>query len=125
MSPWTKNLYVMDAYGFIRKITTPGFIVSTVGGPNGAELKPAMSFGNGMAIDKNENLYVTNGSTGGIYKIDTAGNVKLFAGWGIGDNDGPYPIGRFRNPYGLAIDTAGNLYVTDAGNQKVKEVKVQ
>lgn len=119
-SPNTGNLYVTDAgESAVRKIS----------GNTVTPLTPTSLYGSffptGMAIDQAENVYVGDAYHASILKVDSAGNVTTFAGWGIGDVDGPYPVGSISSPQGVAIDTAGNLYVCDWLNNKVRKVIVQ
>ncbi|MDP1833105.1 MAG: putative Ig domain-containing protein [Geothrix sp.] len=76
----------------------------------------------GVAADAVGNLYVSDTNNHTIRKITPGGAVTLFAGY-VGEMaswDGT--PGGFRNPAGLAIDTAGNLYVADRGNSSIRKV---
>jgi sugar lactone lactonase YvrE len=132
VSPWSGNIYVTEYDNYTVRKITPGFVVSTLAGSsttgyaNGPGPNAMFAGPRCIAVaNKYDMLYVADAGNGNIRKIDSSGNVSLFAGWGIGDADGPYPVGSFRSPYGIAIDTAGNLYVTDPLNQKIRKVTVQ
>jgi len=76
----------------------------------------------GIAIDTAGNLYVADYSNHRIRKITPAGNVTTLAGSTQGFTDGQGTTARFYNPTDIAIDTAGNLYVTDQGNHRIRKI---
>lgn len=86
--------------------------------------------GTNAKINKPYGLIVSN--SGIIYFADTANNkikkinspdvVTTIAGSTTGDSDGSALSAKFNNPQGLAIDVAGNIYVTDTGNHKIKKI---
>jgi len=69
----------------------------------------------GIVVDGAGNLYIADRGNSDIRKIDPAGVVRTFAGQGdvYGTNDGPALTAAFEQPAQLAIDTNGNLFVTD------------
>jgi sugar lactone lactonase YvrE len=121
------NLYVADAGNFrIRKITPAG-LVSTVAGSGQSGFKdgPAATAQftkpNGIAVDKQGNIYVSDFSC--IRKITPDGMVSTFAGTQtVGFADGPAATAQFWYPGGLAFDSNGNLYVADSGNYRIRKI---
>ena len=141
------NLYVTDLWsGHIRKVTPEGK-VSTLAGDKWVLFDRQGSitqFGSprGIAIDAVGNLYVVDGVSRGrnftselpppghqsepdiyrIYKVTPEGNVSTLAGGRKGFADGRGSAARFGYPTGIAIDAAGNLYVADRGNHRIRKV---
>lgn len=124
------NLYVADNQNcLIRKITQSG-VVSTVAG-NG-NCSSADGVGNSASFNKPQALAID--STGTIYVVDTvqtkirkitpAGVVVTIAGTGAqGSADGPGSDATFGEfPRGIAVDTVGNVYLSDTGNSKIRKL---
>jgi hypothetical protein len=122
------NLYVADqGFDLIRKISPLGE-VSTIAGTGAA------GFGNAngtlavfdgptdLAIDSNDNLYVADIFNHRIRKITPDGLVSTFAGSTRGFSDGTSVAAKFNSPSGLTIDQAGNLYVCDSGNNRIRKI---
>jgi sugar lactone lactonase YvrE len=124
------NTYVADtANNRIRKVTSQGDVSTyagsgdfkTVDGP--ADLA---SFGapQGLVLDSSGNLYVADTGLDKIRKISPNGDVSTIAGDGQeGFADCNFgSCARFYQPQGIAIDSKGNLYVSDAGNQRIRKI---
>jgi gliding motility-associated-like protein len=78
---------------------------------------------NGVVIDASGNLYVSDLGNHAIRKITPGGLVTTLAGNGTsGSSDGTGTAARFYWPRGLAIDGAGNIYVADQENNKIRKV---
>jgi uncharacterized delta-60 repeat protein len=125
------NLFVADSFNqAIRKITPAGVVTTFAGMPGSA----AFADGNGstarferptgVAIDRANNLYVADSFNFVIRKITPAGNVTTIAGspGNLGSTDGNGSAARFYNPTGIAIDSAGNLFVSDTQNQTIRKI---
>jgi sugar lactone lactonase YvrE len=78
----------------------------------------------GIAADSAGNFYVTDSSDDTIRKITPAGLVSTLAGstGAVGTQDGPGASARFNQPGGLAVDSAGNVYVADTGNATIRKI---
>ncbi len=113
------NTYVVDSDNLIIRKITPAGLTSTFAGSPGQSgfldgLGQAARFSapGGIAIDVAGNLYVTDRST--LRKISPAGAVTTLAGTtDFGSTDGLGSVARFRQLSSVAVDAAGNVYVTD------------
>ncbi|NIG54977.1 IPT/TIG domain-containing protein [Chitinophaga sp. Cy-1792] len=78
----------------------------------------------GIAVDDQLNVYVADVGNSCIRKIDSAGNVSLFAGKpGVsGFAEGKGSDAKFSLVYGMAIDEQGNLYTADPGNWDIRKI---
>jgi uncharacterized protein (TIGR03437 family) len=78
-----------------------------------------------LALDASGLLYVADPQNNAIFRIDGSGNLTTFAGNGIpgfSGEGGPATSASLYFPTGIAFDSAGNLYVTDQGNQRIRMV---
>ena len=123
------NIYVADAANeLIRKITPAG-VVSTFAGTgssgavNGTGTAASFYHPVGMCVDAAGNIYVADENNNMIRKISPAGVVTTLAGSGSqGSADGTGTAASFYNPCGVAVDAAGNVYVGDNSNNKIRKI---
>ncbi|HEX2854974.1 MAG TPA: immunoglobulin domain-containing protein [Opitutaceae bacterium] len=77
----------------------------------------------GVALDSSGNLYVADYANHSIRKITSAGVVTTLAGSGSsGSSDATGILASFNNPHGVAVDSAGNVYVADTGNNNIRKI---
>jgi len=82
-------------------------------------------FPTSVAVDATGNLYITEAYGGRIRKVTPSGEATFVAGTGTPgfSGDGGHAItAQLRNPFDVAIDAAGNLYIADSGNARVRRV---
>jgi hypothetical protein len=124
------NVYVADAFNnTIRKIT-PNGVVSTFAGAqmsgstDGTGAAARFNQPQGVATDSAGNVYVADTGNFTIRQITPAGVVSTFAGTAgmLGSSDGTGAAARFRSVWGLATDSAGNVYVADTGNGTIRKI---
>jgi uncharacterized protein (TIGR03437 family) len=125
------NLYIADTdNNRIRKVSN-GVITTVVGngfggfsGDIGAATSARLANPVGVAVDSAGNLYIADADNNRIRKVSN-GVITTVAGNGLvgfsGDN-GPAANAQLNNPFGVAVDSAGNLYITDTGNQRIRKV---
>lgn len=78
-----------------------------------------------LALDKQDNLYVPDRINNRIYKIDPRGNTTIFAGTGDADyygDGGPAKKMAFHDPVAVAVDNDGNIYLSDATNNRIRKI---
>jgi hypothetical protein len=123
------NIYVAD-YGnsTIRKLTPAGS-VSTLAGLAGASgyvdgtgIGARFWTPSDVATNAEGTVYVVEGGSGALRAITPGGVVSTLAGsQTVGNTDGAGAAASFRGPYGIATDSAGNIYVADTGNGSIRK----
>jgi uncharacterized protein (TIGR03437 family) len=125
------NVYVADtANNRVRKIDPVGTI-STVAGngtvdfvvPDGAATQQGLSDPRGVAVDQAGNVYVAETGHNRVRKISPAGAITTIAGNGTCCYTGDGGLGtaaQLNQPWGLAVDAEGNVYVADSGNNAIR-----
>ncbi len=121
------NLYVADLFNHkIRKISPSGIVTtlagSTAGFVDGQGAAAQFNFPDYIAIDALGNIYVADTDNSKIRKITTQGLVSTFAGSTYGFSDGQSVTAQFSVPQGMCLDVAGNLYVADLENHKIRKI---
>ena len=123
------NIYVADqTKNVIHKITHAGVVTTfagsgTAGSVNATGTAASFNGPDGLAIDAAGNIYVSDYNNNLIRKITPAGVVSTFAGSGsAGSINGSSGTSSFNKPVGLAADASGNIYVADAGNNKIRKI---
>ncbi|MEC4048429.1 T9SS type A sorting domain-containing protein [Flavobacterium sp. SUN046] len=124
------NIYVADrSNNRIRKIEATGnHMVSTVAGSgvegyaDGIGVNAVFAAPNGICIDQQGNLYVTDFWNYKIRKITPAGVVTTVVGTTQGYADGSASIAKFGYLGAICIDSLGNLFVADGGNNRIRKI---
>jgi uncharacterized protein (TIGR03437 family) len=139
------NIYIADAYvPSIRKISTSGIITTVAGngtrgfsGDGGQATNAQLNlepfdpdFGLGdagfVAVDGSGNVFIADSGNGRIRKVSPSGIITTVAGNGptccsSGDG-GPASSAQLNAPSGVAADNAGNIFIADSSNHRVRKV---
>ena len=123
------NVYVSDVNNKrIRKISRDG-IVTTVAGDGLTAFKDAIGLAAefytpvGIARDASGNLYIADANNHRIRKITPDGAVTTLAGDGTPNfKDGTGMAAEFHLPFGVAVDPAGNVYVADGFDNRIRKI---
>jgi uncharacterized protein (TIGR03437 family) len=125
------NLYIADDYNQrIRRVSSSGIIVTVAGsgqigfaGDGGNALRANFAHPYGLAVDSSGTVYVSDRDNHRIRAISTGGIVSTVAGGGEYTGDGgPATNARLSLPYRCAIDSKGNLYISDYSENRVRRV---
>jgi hypothetical protein len=127
------NLYIGDnANNVIRKINTSGIINNFAGnhapgysGDGGPGTAASITNPAGMVTDKMGNFYFADLTNHRIRKIDAAGIITTIAGTGtagFSGEGGPATAANLKSPSDVDIDTAGNLFINDQGNNRIRKI---
>lgn len=127
------NIYFSDYGNFrIRKIsggtisTVAGTSTSGFSGDGGPASLAQLAGPEGIAVDDSGNVYVADLSNQRIRKIDiTSGKITTVAGDGVGafaGDGGLATTAEINKPTGVAIDSAGDIFICDQGNQRIRKV---
>lgn len=94
-------------------------------GDGGPAILAPLSDAEGVAVDSVGNTFIADANDHRIRKVAPDGTISTVAGDGFpgfrGDG-GPASAARLNTPYGIAVDSAGNLFIADLGNNRVRKV---
>ncbi len=94
-------------------------------GDGGSALSANLGNPQGLSIDKSENLYIADTRDQRIRIVSVAGIINTFAGTGhhgFAGDTGQAVDAELSNPNGVYVDSASNVFISDTGNQRVREV---
>ena len=125
------NVYISDLANFVVR-EVKGTTISTIAGNNatagyagdgGAATAAALNHPTGLALDAAGNLYIADQLNHRVRKVDTSGNITTVAGNGVAGYSGDGGLGtkaQLNAPFGIALDKAGNLYIADSANNRIR-----
>jgi len=127
------DLFIADTgNNRIRKVDTNGIITTVAGGGTGGDgvlaTNALLKGDQGVAVDPAGELFIADTSDNCIRKVDTNGIISTVAGIrgsmniGFTGDGGPATNARLTSPFGVALDVSGNLFISDSGNHRIREV---
>ena len=131
------NLYIGEGPNSnrIRKVNAGGIISTFAGngqtgfdvysGDGGAAIQAGIASPSSLALDRVGNVYLSSDWGTRIRKVNTQGIITTVAGTsqeGFSGDGGPALQADLKWPFSLALDSPGNIYVTDWGNQRVRKI---
>jgi len=127
------HLYIADSTNHrIRRVGPLGNIGTVAGtgtegysGDGGPATGAQLSSPTGVAVDSSGHLYIADYSNHRIRRVGPLGNIGTVAGTGTvgysGDG-GPAASAQLRYPYGVAVDSSGNLYIAEFFGHRIRKV---
>jgi len=131
------NIYIADTDNHrIRKVDAASpYNINTIAGTGskgdsgdgGPATEAKIGFPRGVYVDSSGNIYIADTYNHRIRKVDAASpyNINTIAGTGskgdLGDG-GPATEAELYNPYGVFLDTSGNIFIADQKNNRIRKV---
>jgi NHL repeat len=132
------DLYIADAgNNRVRKVDAATGTITTVagsqdvygyGGDGGPAIRARLSLPSGIAVDRGGDLYVADTGNNRVRKVTRDGIITTVAGSGspgLAGEGGPASGAELFGPRGLAFDRAGDLYIADEGNNRVRKLSLR
>ena len=127
------NLFIADYYNQrIRKVDTSGIITTVAGngssgfsGDGGAATNASLDGPYGVAVDSAGDLFIADAGDSRIRKVDASGIITTVAGngsAGFSGDGGAATNASLNGPYGVAVDGAGNLFIADTSDYRIRKV---
>ena len=124
------NVYITDN-NKIRMVTSTGIITTFAGtglqgssGDGGAATSAQFNYPSGVSVDISGNVYIADQGNHKIRMVTSVGIITTIAGgtFGGGGDGGAATSAQFLYLDRISVDISGNVYISDAGNQKIRMV---
>jgi trimeric autotransporter adhesin len=126
------HIYIADTGNQrVRELLPDGTITTVAGnggqgpsGDGGAATSAQLNLPTGVVLDAAGNLYIADRGNNRVREVSPSGTISTFAGnaaYGIGDG-GPATAAQLDAPSSVAVDAAGNVYLSDTGHNRVRKV---
>ena len=130
-------LYITDYNNNVIRRVDTGIITTYAGvnalvaghtGDNGMATDATLNYPHGIATDNHGNLFIADANNNVIRKVDQFGIITTVVGngtFGFGGDLGYVTGANLFNPYGVAVDAAGHIFIADANNERVRKTYYQ
>jgi sugar lactone lactonase YvrE len=127
------NIFIADGANHrIRKVSSSGVITTVAGngssgysGDGGPAMAAQLSTPFGIAVDSTGNLFIADTYNHCIREVSSSGDITTVAGngsYGFSGDGGAATSAQLNYPFGVAVDAAGNLYIADTDNHRIRKV---
>lgn len=128
VDPRNDVVYIADsANNRVRRVDARGIITTFAGtgeagfsGDGGTAVLARLNAPRGVAVDKDGNVFISDGANHRVRRVDTDGKISTVAGTGVAGS----AEGQVWSPQGLAFDTAGNLWIACSGSSQLRVLTV-
>jgi sugar lactone lactonase YvrE len=134
------NLFIADSWHQRVRQVSPGGIITTVAGSGpvgmgagrfwgdgGPATQAGLNEPQGVAVDGTGTLFISEWFSHRVRRVSPDGKITTAAGTGkqgFSGDGGPATVAELSGPCGLAVDRAGNLFISDSGNTRVRKVSL-
>ncbi len=127
------NLFIADSENQrVRKVTASRVITTVAGtgvagynGDGGAATSAQLNYPYGVAVDPSGNLFIADFNNQRIRKVAASGVITTVAGTGVAGYNGDGGVAtsaQLNYPFSVVVDSSGNLFIDDYGNQRIRKV---
>lgn len=129
------GVYISDTGNHVVRLVDSSGVITTVAGDNvkgpgfsgdgGAATSAQLNYPMGLCLDGAGNLYIADAGNARVRKMNPSGIISTVAGDGtLGDagDGGQATSAQLRAPYGVAVDSIGNLFIVDHDDNRIREV---
>ena len=129
------NMYIADTNNnVIRQVNRNGIITTVAGsvvsgytGDGSLATSARLNAPSSIALDSYGVMYIADSGNNVIRKVVLGGAIRALAGTGVAGysgNGGAATSARLNNPSGVAVDSVGNIYIADTGNNVIRRVSI-
>ena len=138
------NMYIADTFNQVIRVVDPSGTISTVAGvatpvvagsgdqcphhfsgDGGPALEADLACPHSLAVSPAGHLVIADAANGRIREVDSDGIIRTIAGTGasgFSGDGGPATQAKLNDPKGIVYDAAGNLYIADTSNDRIRKV---
>ena len=127
-----ENIYIADSDNHkIRKVAVSTNIITTIAGTGspgstgdgGLATLATLRYPYELAVDSSSNVFIADNGNNKVRMVATNGIITIIAGTGTAgySGDGGIAISaQLNGPLGMSVDSSGNIYITDFGNNRIR-----